>query len=486
MKFATGRPVAILSEKTAKSIAVYAGERIRVKTKHSIVCIVDIAQGMLKENEIALSAEVMKALGITEGFAVDVNAESPPHTINFILDKLKGKPLNSEQIFQLVGDIVHNTLTEAEIAAFVSAVYINGMNEEEITNLIKSMVAYGRKLNLKEKVYDKHSIGGIAGNRTTPLIVSICAAAGIKIPKTSSRAITSAAGTADVVETFAKIEFTVEEIRKILQKTNGCMVWGGSLGLAPADDKLIQVERLISIDPEAQLIASILAKKLAIGAKGIILDIPYGESAKVRNKAEGKRLGERFRKIAKMLNLNVVSVVTDGTQPIGNGIGPILEAKDILKVLRREEGRPVDLEKKAVYISSLIIEMAGKARKGKGLALAKEILDSNRAYQKFIEIIEAQGGSIEGLDKRLTPAKFSYTIKSACNGKVKSIDNKKIAKMAKVAGCPADKASGLYLHVHVGDKVEKCTPLITIYADTEEKVQFAKEDYGLLSPIEFK
>lgn len=485
LKLLTGKPVAILHEKTARSLAIYVGERIRIKNKHSLVAIVDLAKGILKENEIALSMEVINELKITEGYAVEISPEPPPKTSHYILEKLKGMELSSEKIFSIVGDIVHNALTEAEIAFFISGVYVHGMSDREIADLTKSMVAFGRQLKLENNVYDKHSIGGIAGNRTTPLIVSICAAAGLTMPKTSSRAITSAAGTADVIETIAKVEFSIDEIKKILKKTGACMVWGGSLGLAPADDKIIQVERLLGLDPEAQLIASILAKKLSVRAKGVLLDIPYGNSAKTKTKADAKKLAEKFKKISKLLKLNLNAVETDGSQPIGNGIGPVLEMRDVISVLKQERTRPLDLEKKALFLSSLLLEMSGNAKKGSGMKIASEILKSGKAWKKFNEIIAAQNGNSGNFDKRLALAKFSYVVKAEKSGKIKEIDNKKIASVARAAGCPSDKSSGLYLHAHVGNSFRKNDSLVTIYANTEDKLNFAKETYNRLKPIAY-
>jgi AMP phosphorylase len=484
----TGKPVAILNEKTAKQLAIYVGERVRIRNKHSLVAIVDVAKGLLKENEIALSAEVLKELNISEGYAVDVSPEPPPKSNHYIFEKLNGKEMDYEKLTAIVGDIVRNTLTEAELAYFVSGVYINGMTDNETANLTKAMVASGKKLNLKDNVYDKHSIGGIAGNRTTPLVISICSSAGLTMPKTSSRAITSAAGTADVIETLASVEFSVDEIKKILKKTKACMVWGGALGLAPADDKIIQVERILSLDPEAQLIASILAKKMAVGAKGILLDIPYGDSAKVKNLAEGKKLSSKFEKIAKLLKLNLKIVLTEGFEPIGNGIGPVLEMRDVLSVLQREKARPLDLEKKALKLASIILEMSGKAKQGKGMKMASDILNSGKAYQKFKQIIEAQKGSLDKriIEKKLALAKLNYSMVAVVNGKIAEIDNKKIAAVAKAAGCPSDKCAGVYLHVHARDKVAKGQRLITIYAGTQEKMDFAKEIYQRLKPIVLK
>ncbi|MEM2956069.1 MAG: AMP phosphorylase [Candidatus Pacearchaeota archaeon] len=483
LNLSTGRPVAILHEKTAKKLAVYVGERIKIKNKQSIIAVVDIANGILKENEIALSSEIINALNISKGHAVEVTIAPPPKTICYILKKLNGEKLSCNELFSIVSDIVNNSLTEAELAYFISGVYIHGMSDKEIADLTKAMVSFGKKLEIDNIVYDKHSIGGVAGNRTTPLIVSICSSAGVIIPKTSSRAITSAAGTADVIECFANVEFDIKEIKKIIQKTNGCMVWGGALKLAPADDKIIQVERILSLDPEAQLIASILAKKLAVRAKGVLLDIPYGNSAKVKTKSDAVRLKERFQKIAKILKLNIKAVLTDGSQPIGNGIGPVLEARDVLSVLKQEKSRPLDLEKKALYLSSLLLEMSGKAKKGQGIKMASEILKSGMAYQKFKHIIEAQGGTLKDINKKLQLAKLSFAIKAEKSGKIKEIDNKKISAIARAAGCPSDKAAGVFLHVHLNDKIEKNQNLMIIYAETKEKLNFAKKVYQRLKPI---
>ncbi len=481
LKLLTGRPVAVLHENTAKILSVAQGDRIRIRNKHSIVAVVNIATGMLKENEVSLSAEIMKRIKVREHYAIDVCSEPPPRSTYYIYEKLNGKQLSKEQLHEIVGDIVHNKLTEAELAYFVSGVYVHKLSEREIADMIKSMVFFGKQLKLKGKVYDKHSIGGIAGNRTTPIVVSICAAAGLTLPKTSSRAITSAAGTADVIETLANVEFSIGQIKKIVKKTNACLVWGGSLGLAPADDKIIQVERLLSLDPESQLIASILAKKLAVKSKGVLIDISYGKSAKKHNLEEALNLRTKFQNVAKLLNLNLKVTLTDGSQPVGNGIGPVLEARDVIAVLSRAPNNPEDLEKKSVALAGVIIEMANKAKPGQGKKLAQKILDSGKAYEKFEEIITAQKGKID-LEK-LQPAKFSFDIKAKKLSIIKEIDNKKIAAVARAAGCPTDKAAGLYLHAHVKQKVSKDKPIATLYAETQAKLNSAKKTFEEIKPI---
>jgi len=477
----TGRPVAIIHQETAKVLSVSQGDRIRVKHEHSMTAIVNIAEGILGEKEIYLSKEVTRHINAKENYAIEVNAEPPPHTTRFILEKLNDQELDYEKLHSIVGDIVHNTLTEAEIAYFVSGIYTNGMTDKETSNFTKAIVDFGKTIQPKGNVYDKHSIGGIAGNRTTPIIVSICMAAGLTMPKTSSRAITSAAGTADVIETLAKVEFNLGELNNIIKKTGGCMVWGGALGLAPADDKIIRVEKLIRLDPESQLIASILSKKLAVRSKGVLIDISYGKSAKKKTKLEAEKFKKKFERIAKKLRLKLKVALTDGSQPVGNGVGPVLEARDVLLVLSRSPQKPLDLERKSVNLAGMILEMSGKAKKGKGSALAKKLLESGKAMEKFKEVIIAQKGEVD-LEK-LKPGDFHCAILSKKSGVVKEIDNRLISEVARAAGCPTDKSSGIYLHVHVGFKIKKGEPLLSLYAETKEKLGFARRRYERLKPI---
>jgi putative thymidine phosphorylase len=378
-----------------------------------------------------------------------------------------------------MGDIVRNNLTEAEIAYFVSAVYKCGMTIKEISNMTKAIVKTGRKLNLKGQVVDKHSIGGVPG-RVTPILVSICASTGLFIPKTSSRAITSPSGTADAMETLCKVDFNLKEIKQILNKTKACIVWGGSLNLAPADDKIIQVERLLNLDPEAQLLASIVAKKLAVNSKYVLIDIPYGKNAKVTKK-EAKLLAKKFMALAKDFNLKMDYYLKETNEPLGNGIGPVLEMQDVLKVLRRED-KCYKLEQRSLELSGKLLELTGKAKKGKGLKLAKKILDSGKALEKFKQIILAQKGSMG----KLREAKFKKDIKSGKVGKIREVELKEINSLARIAGCPLDKHAGLYLHKHINDRIKKGQKILTIYSESKTELNEALKYYKRVKPIKIK
>jgi AMP phosphorylase len=462
-----GRPIAFIHEKNAAKIGAHIGDRVLISQNgKKTTAAADISKGIVNEHEVAFSKEVLEYMPINYSKPAEISLAVNSESARFIAKKLSGKTLSKDEIKAIIRDIVNNSLAESEIAYFVSAVYEKGMSFNETIHLTEAIVETGQKIDWHTReVADKHSIGGIAGNRTTPIVVSICAAAGITMPKTSSRAITSASGTADVIETLAKVDFSAQELKNIVKKTGACLAWGGSLGLAPADDKLIRVERLLNLDPEAQLLASIMSKKIAAGSKYILIDIPYGPQAKV-SKEEAKKLKQKFLKIAKAFKLKMKVILTLGEQPIGNGIGPVLEMIDVLKVLK-QENQPRDLENKSIFMAAIILEMMHKAKPGKGEFVARSILETGAALEKFNQIISAQGRTREDLSL----GRFKEVIKSSRTGKIANIDNKHINTLARILGCPEDKKAGIYIYHHKGDFVEKSQPLLVLYAENKRKLE---------------
>ncbi len=483
LKWSTGVPVAMINEKTAKRIGIHALDRVKIKKRgknsKSVSTITNTIEGLVGKNEIAVSSELKDKLNLEKGQKVEVKISLTPKSVFNIKKKLDGKKWTPKEIKEIISDIVSNSLSESEIALFISVMYDKGMSMNETISLIDAILETGNKLDIKKRmVADKHSIGGIPGNRTTPIVVAICASAGLIMPKTSSKAITSAAGTADVINAIADIEFSTSEIKKILDKTNACIVWGGSLGIVPADSKIIKVEKILKIDPRAQLLASIMSKKLAMGAKYILVDIPYGEGAKVTYK-EGLKLKRQFEYLGRHFKKKIKCVLTPGSEPIGNGIGPVLELKDLVKILSPNEDGPKDLERKSLFLAGKILEMTGKVNTGKGAEFAREILYSGKALKKFEEIIIAQGGSLINLN----PAKFKKDILSRKNAKIKKIDNQKINSLARITGCPVNARSGLYLHFHVGDSIKRGEKIITIYSQSESRLEEAVRFYKKVKPI---
>jgi putative thymidine phosphorylase len=484
LEWSTGIPVAIIHPATAEELGVHAKDRVSIRKINDgefFSTIIDIASGIFKKNEIVVSSELKEKLNLREGQLVNVNYSPSSKSMEYIKEKLKGKELSKEKIFQIIKDVGNNSLSEAEVSVFISAMYVHGMKMKETVYLVGAILASGKKLHFNNKyVVDKHCIGGIPGNRTTPLVVSICAAAGLIFPKSSSRAITSAAGTSDTIETLAQVDFKIEDVEKIVKKTGACLVWGGELGIVPADSKILKIEKLIMIDPEAQLLASIMSKKLAAGSNYILIDIPYGNSAKV-SKEHGLRLKKKFELLGKSFKKNVFVVLTHGDEPIGNGIGPVLEMIDVLKVLTLDKTAPKDLMEKSLFLAGQIFEMTGKSKKGQGIALAKKMLESKEAFKKFEEIIHAQNGRI----KKLIPGKFKKDIFANENCKITFIDNKKVNSLCRIAGCPVDKGSGAYLYYHIGEEIKKGDTVLTIYSENKDKLKSAYNFYLKSRPIKF-
>src|SRR3989344_6320813 len=477
--FVSGRPICMIHGDTAKKLSFHVGQRILIsRKKKKLICVLNTMEHIIQKNEIAVSHEISDILKLKPGNVVDVEIAEKPRSIDLIKEKLNGKKLNKDEIFEIIQNIANNSLTEVEVAFFVSAILEKGMSLEETKYLTQAMVETGNHLHFKGVVVDKHSIGGIAGNRTTPIVVSICAAAGLIFPKTSSRAITSAAGTADVIETIARVDFSIPELKKIIKKTNAFMVWGGSLEMVPADSKILNVEKMLTIDPRSQLIASIMSKKLAVGSKYILIDIPSGKNAKI-SRQKAKIMKRDFQDLGRYFHKKLRCVITDGSHPIGKGIGPCLELVDVIKVLNPNEQGPKDLEDKALFLSGEILEMVGKAKEGKGVELAKEILCSGKAFEKFKEIIREQEGSF----RRIKEAKFKRDIISKHGGKITEVNNKRIVEMAGILGCPADKFSGIYLHLNVNDRLKKGDKIVTLYSETKSRIADALKFYRESSPF---
>jgi thymidine phosphorylase len=331
------------------------------------------------------------------------------------------------------------------------------------------MVEVGDRIDWnKRPVVDKHCVGGLPGNRTTPIIVAIVAACGLTIPKTSSRAITSPAGTADTMETLAPIDLDIPAMRRVVEREGGCIVWGGAARLSPTDDILIRIENVLDVDGEGQLVASILSKKIAAGATHLVLDLPVGPTAKVRTRASAEDLSQSLSEIGAEFGLVVRTVLTDGTQPVGRGIGPALEARNILDVLQLKPGAPEDLRQRALLLAGHILELGGAAAAGEGVTLARATLESGRAWSKFQRICEAQGGMRV---PRVAP--YHRVIEATASGRIVSLDNRRLAKIAKLAGAPEDNAAGLELHIKLGDSIDPRQPLYTIHSESPGELAYA-------------
>jgi len=476
------KPIVILNEEDAKDLGVFVSGRVKIKyNEHDITAIVDTTETLVDEGEIGIMQDVNEVLNANDGDFIEVIPAKRPASVEFIKKKLDGEKLEEHEIYSIIYDITNNNLSSIELSAFVTGGYINGYNIEEIVALTRSMVKTGKQIDFGDDIVDKHCIGGVAGNRTTLIIVPILAAAGLTIPKSSSRAITSPAGTADTMEVLASVQFSIEEVKEIVTSTNACIIWGGAVNLAPADDRIIRVEYPLSLDAEGHLLASVMAKKIAIGSDFILIDIPVGKGSKIEDASKAHELGHKFIEIGKRLGVSVECLITDGSSPIGAGVGPALEARDVLKVLNNDG--PLDLMNKSLDLAGRLLELSARVDKGKGRGVAEEMLASGKAMSKMKEIIEIQGGNPDIKPEDIYVSDKQHIVTSGNKGKVRFIDNGIISAIARSAGAPRIKSAGIYMHVGVGDSVKLGDPLFTVYAGDEERLSDAVSLSGRLKPV---
>jgi thymidine phosphorylase len=426
-------------------------------------------ESIMAADELGLSQLAYRQLGLPNGTLVEIAQAAPPPSLEHVRAKIDGAVLSPEAYQAIARDLAAHRYSKMEIAAFLIA-GARFTTAPEVLSLTRAMASVGGRLTWNgDRIVDKHCIGGIPGNRTSMIVVPIVAAHGLKIPKTSSRAITSPAGTADTMEVLARVDVGLEEMREIVAAQNGCLVWGGHANLSPADDVLIAVERPLSIDTPEQMVASILSKKLAAGSTHLVLDLPIGPTAKLRDREAFVRLRKLFEYVADEVGLNTIVVGTDGSQPVGRGIGPWLEARDVLQVLERHDDAPRDLKERAVLLAGHVLEFDPALRGGRGIARARELLESGAALAKMRQLMAAQGpppGSA-------ALGSLKLDVIAPQDGVVGAVDCHRLARIARLAGAPIDKGAGVDLFKKIGDPVTKGEPLYRIHAAFEADFRFS-------------
>ncbi|EKR75476.1 thymidine phosphorylase family protein [Leptospira noguchii] len=446
---------------------------VKVGSKKIIASLNIIETEILQIGQVGLSESAWKAIHAKEGDKVILSHLQPVLSMHDVRAKIYENRLNEDSFRRIIQDIKDEKYSNIEIASFITACSGDHLNLEEIKSLTKAMIGTGLVLKWKNHpVVDKHCVGGLPGNRTTPIVVSIITAMGLTFPKTSSRAITSPAGTADTIESITKVNLNVSEMKSVVEQEGGCIVWGGSIGLSPVDDILIRVERALEVDSVGQMIASVLSKKAAAGSSHVVIDIPVGKTAKIRSEEDAEKLKYYFTVVGKSIGLKIKVLISDGSQPVGRGIGPSLEIKDCIEVLNNDPLAPQDLKKRALSIAGAMLEFAQPHRykNGDGLQAALDILESGKAFKKFESICKAQG------DFKIPPtSKFRRDIVSKISGVVLEIDNRKIAKVARLAGAPNSASAGVDFLSPIGKKIEKGDILYTVHSDSEGELEYAFE-----------
>jgi thymidine phosphorylase len=456
-----------------------AQSRVRIRNgNHAIIATLNIADNeLLPPGGAGLSEAAWRLLAVEEGTRIHVSHPRPLRSLSHVRGKIYGNELSREAITEIIEDIVAGRYADVELASFITACALHRMSVAEMVHLTEAMVRAGDRIEWgRRPIMDKHSVGGLPGNRTTMIIVPIVAANGLTMPKTSSRAITSPAGTADAMECLAPVDLSIEQLRRVVDVHGGCIAWGGGVRLSPADDILIRIERALDLDSEGQLVASILSKKVAAGSTHVVLDMPVGPTAKVRDANLAAALSAVLIDVGRSVGLEVEVVTTDGSQPVGRGIGPALEARDVLAVLRGAPDAPPDLREKGVLLAGHVLELSGVVREGEGVLIAERSLAGGAALAKFLAICEAQGGFRE---PPIAPHRVA--VEAPREGVVSSIDNRRLARVAKLAGAPSDLVAGLDLHVRLGAQVRAGDPLYTIHAESPGELAYARQ-YVLSGP----
>lgn len=466
--------VVVMNEDDAKILGVNPGSKVRLaKGERESSAQVILTKTMIQRGSILVGRDLFYSLKLSVGDTVYIKPISVTQGFIALQKRLRGEKLSYEDVLAIVRDVTTGSFGEAEIASFLVSQVFHRLSDDELHYLVKAMVETGTKVVFEEPVYDIHSIGGVPGNGKVALIsVPTVASAGLLIPKTSSRAITSAAGTADIVEVLARVDFTAEELKEIALKTRGALAWGGSLNLAPADDIFVNVERKLNIDPWHQMVASILAKKIAMDVSNLVIDIPVGRKVKVESVEQAEVLSGLFISQAARFNLRVKVAITYGGQPIGETVGPALEAREALEALINKSGRR-SLIDKALSLAGLAIELSGRVQLGMGYEVAKDIFLSGKAYEKFKQIVEEQGGNPNVKPEEIPIGGNSATIYAPIEGAITHIDNAALIMAARAAGAPFDKGAGIRLHAKIGHRVNKNDPLLTIYSSSSSRLEEA-------------
>ncbi len=455
----------------SEGFAAHARVKVELNGRSIIATINVVTSAFLSPGEAGLSEAAFHLLRGSEGERITIHHPSPLNSLSAVRSKVYGNQLNQTQFSAIAKDIAKGRYSDIHLSAFLTGCAGENLNRAEIVALTRSMIDVGDRIDWgRSPIVDKHCVGGLPGNRTTPIIVAIAAACGLTMPKTSSRAITSPAGTADAMETLAPVELSIDAMRKVVENEGGCVVWGGGVNLSPIDDILIRIERVLDLDSEGQLVASVLSKKAAAGSTHLVLDLPVGPSAKVRSSKAARSLSDHLIAVAECLGIKATAMLTDGLQPVGAGIGPALEAQDVLSVLKNEQDAPVDLHKRAVTLAGEILELASKVPSGQGVQMAHSAIVDGGAWNKFQAICDAQGGM-----KTPPHASQTFPIEASRSGRISAFDNRLLSRIAKLSGAPGAPAAGLKLHKKIGDSVSKGEPLYTIHAETPGEINYALE-----------
>lgn len=403
-----------------------------------------------------------------------------------IRKKRDGKELADSEIYEVIKGYTNGEIKDYHMSALCMAIYYKGMTDRETAVLTDAMAKSGDTLDLSElgnKTVDKHSTGGV-GDKTTLIVAPLVASLGGITAKMSGRGLGHTGGTVDKLESISgyKTEMTSDEFMSTV-KTHGIAVIGQSKNLAPADKMLYALRDVTATVDSLPLIASsIMSKKLAAGAKNIVLDVKVGSGAFMKTPEEARALAEMMVSIGKHNGRNVSAVLTNMDEPLGFGIGNSIEVKEALSVLKG--GGPDDLREVCITLASEMLALVNGVDRKKAYNDAKNALSSGLALQKFEEWIGAQGGSLDMIDdESLFPTcKFSHEVRANRSGYIASVNAESVGTSSVILGAgradkndAIDHAAGIILRKKVGEYVNAGETIAEIFTDREDAVSIVSE-----------
>jgi pyrimidine-nucleoside phosphorylase len=405
--------------------------------------------------------------------------------VDIIARKRDGLPLTKEEIDWFVEAYTRGTLPDYQAAAFLMAVAICGMSREETVNLTLAMAQSGDVLDLSGVIgyaVDKHSSGGV-GDKTSLVVLPLVASCGVPVAKMSGRGLGFSGGTIDKLESIAgyNVNLSDEEFRRLAQE-NGIVLSGQSKELAPADGKLYALRDVTATVPSLPLIASsIMSKKIAAGANGIVLDVKTGRGAFMPTVESARELAQMMVEIGVDAGRDMIAVISDMNQPLGAAVGNALEVAESIETLRG--AGPSDFRDHCLQISAYMLRLAGQGGRWTDPAEVRSLLEgqlaNGQAFAKFRQLVAAQGGDVAMVDdpSKLPQATIIENFLATRSGYIGQMDALEIALAAfelgagrEKKGDPIDPAVGLRVHVKVGDSVQVGARLVTIYSNDADKL----------------
>ena len=484
------RLIVLLNPKQAMAFGINLNNKVQLTKANGehIVADVSVSEAVLEGN-VAICADVSEKLNLENNELVAVSlAESSSASYEAIRKKMRGETITYDEMFAIIKDISENKLDDTMMTYYVASSFFYPTTDEEMYQTAKAMAECGVmfKYPKGEIIADKHCIGGVPWNETTMILIPLIASLGIKIPKNFSKSITSPAATGECVNVLMNINFNKEGIEKLVKDQNCCLVRWGGLDLAPADDKLIKVQYPLSMQSRAKVVSSIMAKKYAMGVTHSLIDIPVGPTAKVSSMKEAKDWKKKFEYVGKKLWMKMSVQITEANEVIGNGVGAVMQVREVLRILQQHPERAMDLESKVIFLASKIIEEVGLEKGKEAVKLATHQLVSWAAWEKMQEIIQAQGGNPEVNSESLPLWAHTFDVIAEKDWVLKMIDLHDINAVCRKLGCPVIDQAGLYLYKKTGDKIKKGEVICKLYAQDEVKLKHGIERWKERSPLHIR